>query len=295
MSQGASAKDNIRAGLWLMADMGLNIWAISIVKALGASYPSWQIVFLRALTGFVLILPWLARRRHVLARIDRVGLHLFRVALSATALTGGFYAVAHLPLAFYMTMNFTRPVVLVALSALILREAVGGVRWFAAGLGLVGAFIAASPGNVPWTPALLAALAAVLAGTGAIIVTRQLKGTPPVVMMLFYTGGLALITAWPALSDWQPIAAGHWPFLLAVGVFSQAAQFCFLRAHWLGDAGFLGPLGYSSLILSGLVGYVVFSEIPSLSTVIGAAIIVVATAFLTYRTARLRSHAASVS
>ena len=178
-------------------------------------------------------------------------------------------------------------------SALILREAVSGSRWLAAGLGLVGAFIAASPGNVPWTPALLAALAAVLAGTGAIIVTRQLKGTPPVVMMLFYTGGLALITAWPALSGWQPVAAGHWPFLLAVGVFSQAAQFCFLRAHWLGDAGFLGPLGYSSLILSGLVGYVFFGEIPSLNTVIGAVIIVLATGFLTLRTARLRSHAAS--
>lgn len=295
MSQGASAKDNFRAGLWLMADMGLNIWAISIVKALGAGYPAWQIVFLRALTGLVLILPWLVRQRHVLARIDRVALHLFRVALSAAALTGGFYAVAHLPLAFYMTMNFTRPVVLVALSALILRETVSGARWFAAGLGLVGAFIAASPGNVPWTPALLAALVAVFAGTGAIIVTRQLKGTPPVVMMLFYTGGLALITSWPALSGWQPVAAGHWPFLLAVGVFSQAAQFCFLRAHWLGDAGFLGPLGYSSLILSGLVGYVFFSEIPSLNTVIGAAIIVSATAFLTYRTARLRTHAASAN
>ncbi|MCA1263279.1 DMT family transporter, partial [Nitratireductor aquimarinus] len=160
---------------------------------------------------------------------------------------------------------------------------------------LVGAFIAASPGNVEWTPALLAALAAVLAGTGAIIVTRQLKGTPPVVMMLFYTGGLALITAWPAISGWQDVAAGHWPFLLAVGVFSQAAQFCFLRAHWLGDAGFLGPLGYSSLILSGVVGYVFFGEVPSLNTVIGAAIIVSATAFLTLRTARLRSHAASGS
>ncbi|MDV6226679.1 DMT family transporter [Nitratireductor aquimarinus] len=295
MSAPATAKDNLRAGAWLLADMGLNIWAISIVKALGAGYPPWQLVFLRALVGFCLILPWLARQRQVLWSIDRVPLHLFRVFLSAVALTGGFYAVAHLPLALYMTMNFTRPVVLVALSALILREAVSGSRWLAAGLGLVGAFIAASPGNVEWTPALLAALAAVLAGTGAIIVTRQLKGTPPVVMMLFYTGGLALITAWPAISDWQDVAAGHWPFLLAVGVFSQAAQFCFLRAHWLGDAGFLGPLGYSSLILSGVVGYVFFGEVPSLNTVIGAAIIVSATAFLTLRTARLRSHAASGS
>ena len=79
------------------------------------------------------------------------------------------------------------------------------------------------------------------------------------------------------------------------------------RCVWRGDGDLLGllpaaayrtaigPLGYSSLILSGLVGYVFFGEIPSLNTVIGAAIIVLATGFLTLRTARLRSHAASGS
>ena len=70
-----------------------------------------------------------------------------------------------------------------------------------------------------------------------------------------------------------------WPQLLLVGVFAQAAQACFLRAHYHGEAGVLGPLGYASLILSTAVGYLVFDEVPTLALMAGAILIVLA-AFL---------------
>ena len=50
-------RDNLRGVAWLIADMSLNIWALSIVKWLGAGYPATQIVFIRALTGLILISP----------------------------------------------------------------------------------------------------------------------------------------------------------------------------------------------------------------------------------------------
>ena len=54
---GRGDRDNLRGGAWLIADMSLNIWALSIVKWLGAGYPSTQIVFLRALVGLLLAVP----------------------------------------------------------------------------------------------------------------------------------------------------------------------------------------------------------------------------------------------
>lgn len=279
-SRGATRSDNLQAGLWLIADMCLNIWAISIVKALGGGYPSWQIVFLRALVGLALLLPWVWRDRQAFANIEHWGLQILRIALSTLTLTASFFAVARLPLALFMTMNFTRPLVLIAMAALVLGEKVPWVRWAAGAVGLVGILIALNPDNVPWSWGLLAVAITVFSGTAAIIVTRKLKGTPAVVMMAFYTGGLALLTAVPAQQTWVPIAPDHLPYLLAVGVFSQCAQFCFLQAHWKGDAGFLGPLGYSSLIVSGTVGFLIFNEVPTLNTIIGAAIIVLATTLL---------------
>lgn len=277
---GATQSENMQAGVWLIADMSLNIWAISIVKTLGGGYPSWQIVFLRALVGLVLLLPWVWRERQAFATIEHWGLQILRIALSTVTLTASFFAVARLPLALFMTMNFTRPLALIAMAAFVLGEKVPMVRWVAGAVGLIGILIAVSPDNVPWSWGLLAVTITVFSGTAAIIVTRKLKGTPAVVMMVFYTAGLALLTALPASQTWVSIAPGHLPFLLAVGVFSQCAQFCFLQAHWKGDAGFLGPLGYTSLIISGTVGFLVFNEVPTLNTIIGAAIIVLATVLL---------------
>lgn len=276
----ATPQENLRAGLWLIADMSLNVWAISIVKSLGGGYPSWQIVFLRALVGLVLLMPWAWRERSAFLVIDNWGLQLLRVALSTITLTSSFFAVARLPLALFMTMNFTRPLLLIVMVAMFLGEKIPVMRWVAGAVGLVGVFVALNPDNVPWSWGLLAVTITVVSGTAAIVVTRKLKGTPTVVMMAFYTGGLALLTAIPAVNTWVPIASEHLPFLLSVGVFSQCAQFCFLKAHWLGDAGFLGPLGYTSLIISGAVGFFIFAEVPTVNTIFGAGIIVLATMLL---------------
>ncbi|MEP0518778.1 MAG: DMT family transporter [Hyphomicrobiales bacterium] len=273
----ATPHENLHAGVWLIADMSLNIWAISIVKSLGGDYPSWQIVFLRAVVGLLLLAPWMWRSRRDFLFIENWTLQLLRVALSTVTLTASFFAVARLPLALFMTMNFTRPLLLIVMAAMLLGERIPIMRWIAGAVGLVGVIIALNPDNVSWSWGLLAVTLTVISGTAAIIVTRKLKGTPTVVMMTFYTGGLALLTAIPVYSGWAPIATDHLPFLLLVGVFSQCAQFCFLKAHWLGDAGFLGPLGYTSLLISGAVGFFVFTEVPTLNTILGAGIIVLAT------------------
>ena len=66
----AAPHDNLRAAGWLLLDMSLNIWALTIVKAMGSNYPSLRLVFLRAGTGLVLLLPWIWRERAVFRRID---------------------------------------------------------------------------------------------------------------------------------------------------------------------------------------------------------------------------------
>jgi len=277
---GASRSENLWGSGWLIADMALNIWALSIVKAFGADYPAIQIVLIRALVGLILLLPWLWRDRAAFVGIENLRLHLLRVVLSAVTLSASFFAIPRLSFALFTAINFTRPILLMILAALLLRERIGGWRWVAGGVGLVGAFIAAAPGSVAWNKGLASLCLAVLTGTLAIILTRRLKGTPAIVMMVFYTAGLGLVTAPFALATWQPVPQGDLLFLLAVGVFAQLAQFCFLKAHWLGDAGVLGPVSYVSLILSATAGYVFFAEIPTLNLVLGAALIILSCLWL---------------
>lgn len=277
MSEAAPPRsDNLRGAAWLIADMSLNIWALSIVKAVGADYPSVQIVFLRVCVGLFVILPWVWRDRAVLSHVRQWRLQALRVGLSAVTLAASFHAIARVPFAVFFAINFTRPILLMVLAALLLSERITGRRWAAAGVALAGALIAASPGSIAASWGLAALVLAVVTGTLAVIVTRRLKGTPEVVMMLVYTAGIALVMAPLAVVAWQPVAPGHWPFLIVVGISAQLAQLCFIRAHWLGDAGVLGPVSYLSLVLSTAAGFVFFAEVPGWPLVVGAVLILAA-------------------
>lgn len=274
-------RDNLKGGAWLIADMSLNIWALSIVKWLGADYPSTQIVFIRALTGLMLIAPLIWMQRRAFERVEDLGFHVLRVALSVVTLTASFFAISRVPFAVFTAMNFTRPVVTMVMAAVLLREWIGPRRWFAAFVALVGVLIAANPRDVPWTIGLAALVVVVFTGSAAIIATRRLRAAPPIVMMTFYTGGLAICTAPFAVIDWTPVDGAHLLALLLVGAFSQTAQLCFLRAHYHGEAGFLSVLSYLSLVLSVSVGYFVFAEKPGAEFAIGATLVIAAALWVT--------------
>lgn len=279
MTPGADrlARSEWRGVGWLLADMSLNIWALIIVKASGAEFPAVQLVFLRATVGLLVMVPWIVVARADFVHARRPGLHLARIALSSVTLTASFYAVARIPFALFTALNFTRPLMMIALAALFLAEPAPWRRWLAALAGLVGVVIAVGPANVELDPALLAMALTVLAGTGAIIVTRRINDQPPVVLMTAYTAGLTATAAFPAIWSWAPITRGDWPVLLAIGLFTQAAQFCFLRAHRRASAGLLAIAGYFSLILSTFAGWLVFNEVPRSAFWVGATVIVVAT------------------
>ena len=263
--------------------MALNIWALSIVKALGLGYPAVQLVFLRAGVGFLLMLPWIMRYRGAFVGLPDMRLHALRVGFSAVALTASFFAIARLPLALFTAVGFTRPILTMIAAAWILKEVITRDRWIAACIGFVGVIIAVDPASLSGGWGLAAQGVTVLAATGAVITTRRLVAAPTVVMMTFYTAGLALITAPFALAGWQTVPLDQLPALLAIGVFAQLAQFCFLRAHRFGQAGFLAVLSYASLVFSTAVGYLVFDEMPAPSFWIGAILILGATNWIVWR------------
>ena len=256
--------------------MSLNICALSIVKWLGAEYPAIQLVFLRASVGFFLMLPWIMRSRLEFSQLSESRLHLARVVFSALALVSSFHALSRLPFALVTAIGFTRPILTMILAWLLLNEVISGKRWFAAFVAFSGVFLALQPGNLVRSSGIPAAFLTVLFGTLAIITTRYLSNTPVVLMMTFYTLGLTIVSAPLALLLWVPISSEHVVPILSIGIVAQIAQFCFLKAHYNADAGFLSVLAYLSLVFTTLVGFFVFGEVPTLMFGLGASLIVAA-------------------
>lgn len=264
-----------RSGVaWLLSDMLLVTVMTVLVKLGGASYPAVQMVFIRSLIGLVSVLPLAWRHRHALRQTRQWGRHSFRVLCNTLALNANFAALTALPLALANAIGFMRPLVVLALATWLLGERSGIWRWIGAAIGFAGVLIMVSPGEIPWSIGILAALASVLFGSLATVQTRALAGENTTVLMVFYTVGLTVFTALPALASWQPVAVADWPLLLAIGVLAQLGQYCFLRAYQSTPANVLAPIGYLSIVLASLAGYLAFGEIPAPTTIAGAAVII---------------------
>jgi drug/metabolite transporter (DMT)-like permease len=266
---------------WLLLDMALVTIMQAIVKAEGETYPAVQLVFLRSLVGFIAVAPLMWRHRAKLTNLSNIRSHLTRVGLNSVALTCNFAAFAALPLALVTAIGFTRPLIQLVMAALILGETVSRTRYVFTALGFIGIVIIIQPDAIPWNTGLIAAFGSVIFGALAVVQTRRLAGENTVVLMLFYTVGLTVLTSIPAAMVWVPIPWNVAPNIILVGVLAQLGQYCWLQAYQKQETRLLAPIGYLSIVFSGFAGWLFFGEIPSLSLCFGAAIVILTTLLAT--------------
>lgn len=226
--------------------------------------------------GLLFILPLIWHHRKELGRIRHPWRNIFRISCNAVALTSNFLAITLLPLATVNAVGFSRPLLTMAMAVAFLGERVSRIRWIGAGLAFCGVLIVMAPGTASFDVKVVVVLVSVVFGSLAIIQTRALKDENTTVMMVFYTAGLAVITAVPAAFTWQPVMPSDWLPMLGIGFLAQLGQYCFLRAYRLADASVLAPVGYLSIVFVTAVGYVFFGEIPELRVVLGVVIIIAA-------------------
>ncbi|WP_256438743.1 DMT family transporter [Aminobacter sp. MDW-2] len=283
-------KANREGIVWVLADMLLVSGGMTaLVKAQGLVYPAFQLVFIRAMIGLLFILPLIWRHRHHIRHTRHPWQNVSRISCNAIALTSQFMAYTLLPLAVVNALSFSRPLVTMAMAVAFLGETVSRLRWVGTAFAFAGVLVMLAPGGVEWNLGLLAVFATIVFGSLAIIQTRMLRDENTTVMMVFYTVGLAVITAVPAIFVWQPVKTFDWVPLLGIGLLAQAGQYCFLRAYRLADASLLAPIGYLSIVVTTAAGYVFFAEVPDQRIVIGAIVILAAlqtTAYLERRANR---------
>ncbi|MEP9398590.1 DMT family transporter [Mesorhizobium sp. KR2-14] len=282
-------KANREGIVWVLADMLLVAGGMTaLVKAQGMVYPAFQLVFIRSLIGLMFIMPLIWRHRHQIRHPRHPWKNISRISCNAIALTSQFLAYTMLPLAVVNALSFSRPLITMAMAVAFLGETVSRLRWIGAGLAFAGVLVMLAPGGVEWNLGLLAVFGTVFFGSLAIIQTRALRDENTTVMMVFYTVGLAVITAVPAIFVWQPVKAFDWIPLLGIGLLAQAGQYCFLRAYRLAEASVLAPIGYLSIVMTTAAGYLFFGEVPDGRIAIGAVLILIAlqtTAYLERRKA----------
>ena len=275
ISTAADERSARLAGIGLML---LSIFMFSFGDALGkfmvATYSVGQLLWLRACAALIVLLPMIWRHRAAFMQLERPWLQLLRVTLSTLEVAAFFLATVYLPLADVITYYLASPVFVTALSPLALREHVGWRRWSAVLIGFCGVLIALRPSSQTFSWPALIALGGSLSFAVLMLITRSLRSTPDIVLASSQFAGTFTLGALMSPFGWVTPSVSSLGLFAAAGCISVAALLCVNRSLKLAPASVVVPYQYSMIVWAVMFGYFVFGDVPSLSTIVGAAIII---------------------
>ncbi len=286
--------DNPRLGILLIVISSLTFAMMNaVVKLVSGRLGPVEIGFFRQAFSLVPVTILLARQGGIaVLHTERPVGHLFRGLIGNSAMIIFFLSIARLPLADANALSFASPLFVTALSLPLLGEAVGKHRWSAVIVGFGGVLIMTNPGG-GWfsgTAGLGAGMGVLAAFMSALmtITIRQLNKTEPPIRIVFYFAaiGTVFFGTLTALFFWVVPNLHELAGLAVVGLIGGLSQILMTTAYRHAPASTLAPFGYSSILWSTALGYLIFSDLPGPRILAGAAVVIVSGLYIIYRETR---------
>ena len=222
-------------------------------------------------------------------RTKRIGAHVTRMGIGLTAMFLNFLAMTLLPLAEATAIGFSVPIFSVILAALVLGEPTGKWRWGAVLVGFLGVLVVVQPGSshLPLAGGAVAVVAALLTAAVTIVI-RRLGATEAAATTVFWFAVSSLVPL-ALLMPW--FAEAHdpatWAILAGLSLAGGLAQLTLTGALRLAPVALVMPMDYTSLVWATLFGFLLFGQLPSEWTWIGAPVIIASGLVILWREHRL--------
>lgn len=280
----SATSDPLRGIFWMLVTGLLFVAVTGIVKHLDGALPAAEAAFLRYALGLGFLIPMI--RPILAARLTRRQIRLFglRGVIHSAAIILWFFAMSQIPIVEVTALNYLSPVYVTLGAGLFLGEALTRRRLVAIFVALIGAMIILRPGFRTLEPGHIAMLGTgLLFGAGYLLAKVLSDETPAIVVvgMLSITVTIALIPF--AVAVWVPptIAQLGWLFLLSI--IATAGHYTMTLAFAAAPVTITQPVSYLQLIWASLLGVLLFGEPLEPWVIVGAAIIMLAVTFITWR------------
>jgi drug/metabolite transporter (DMT)-like permease len=266
----------------VMGGLGLDLCA----KAILETYPLEQFVFLRSLIGIVLFVSLASRFGGLGSLVTRRWRwHLLRTLLASGAMFGFFFGLSKMRLIDALTLGFTAPLIMTALSVPLLGEQVGWRRWLAVVAGFAGVLMILRPGTGTLSPAALSVLFAAVCYACLAITARKLADTESTFGLSVYViAGPMIISGLLSMDgDWMAPDAMGWTLFIGAGVCSVIAWIGMVGGYRRASPAVLAPFEYTALIAGAVAGYLIWDEVPDRWVIAGALVIISSGLYIVYR------------
>jgi len=275
-------RHDMRRGALLMlgATAGFALMGV-FVKELSARYSFLELMFFRNLLSLPIVLA-AGLRAGALLRTRRLGGHAVRAASGMMGMGCAFFALTLLPLADQTALNYTQPLFIILLAIPFLGERPGPARWGAVLLGFLGVLVIAAgqgagSGTVSASLLIGYAVAALGGFFGALstMLVRQLSATEPSTTIVLWQS--ILMTSMAAVTlpfVWVTPSWGDLGLLVVMGLIGGVSQVLNTEAFASAQVSSLGPYSYTGLLWAGLLGWIVWGDVPGLAMLAGSLLIV---------------------
>jgi len=260
----------------------------TLSRYLTAQLDPFESQFLRYLCGFLVMLPLVWRSGLAAYRPQHIGGQFVRGLVHTAALGLWFVALPHISLADMTAIGFTTPIFIMLGAWLFLRESMRWERWLAALVGFGGVLIVVAPGLSGSSGSYsLVMLASAPVFAASFLITKALTRYEKAgVIVLWQSITVTLLSLPLALLHWQAPTPAQWAGYLMCGLLGSGAHYCLTRAYGVADISATQSLKFLDLVWATLMGWLVFSDQPSQSTLIGGLVISASTLWIARRESR---------
>ena len=269
MSQPAGASSSAPA-LWMVLGAFLFATMAVGIKTASISFGTFELIFYRGVVS-VVFMALMVRARGASLRTPVPMMHLTRSVIGVVSLGSWFYAIAHLPLATAMTLNYMSGV---WVAAFIL----GGALLYGQGQGqgpLMGTVLLGFAGVVMTLrptidhDQLFAGVIGLLSGLGAALAYMQVtalgKAGEPEERTVFYfavgtmvLGGAGLVFA--PVTPWEQVRWQDAAWVVPIGVLASLGQWCMTRAYRKGATLVVASMQYSGIVFASGYSLLLFGD-----------------------------------
>ena len=267
--------------------MFISVCAFSLMDVLvkwSDAYPVGQVLFFRGFCGIIPILFLIPKDRFLdFYKTSRPFLHFKRCLSGLIALVSIFIALRNLPLATVVSISFAAPIFTTIFSIFLLNEKVGLYRWLAVLVGFIGIVVITEPGFNSLNFYYIYPIIFCLGLSYVAIAIRKLSSTEPVwLISFFFSFSISILGLFSLFQGWVMPNFLDLFLLSMVGILGGLANLWLSQSYKFSEVSLVTPLKYLALVFAIIFGYFIWSEVPTIKTLMGALLVIVSS-FIIFR------------
>ena len=278
----------VRGMLWMALGGILFSMLNTIARMISMQMDPYEAQFLRYLCGLIIMLPLLWRDGWAAYKPVDIKGQFWRGGVHTVGLILWFTALPQIPLADMTAIGFTGPIFIMLGAAWFLGEPMHRDRWIAAMIGFAGVMVVVLPkmtGEGGWYNLVMLASSPVFAAS--FLITKALtRYEKPGVIVMWQSLTVSVFSIPMAMMHWQNPTLWQWVGIFVAGILGTAGHYSLTRAFRTADISATQSLRFLDLVWASLLGWWVFSDVPSHSTWLGALVILLSTVWIARREGR---------